>query len=90
MIIATCEDRHLPGSVALAVSVPIVMVASLLIGFLLGALAMWCVKTRSCCRTDEKQSPPPPNPVYDEVSHGREDQELHMQLKTNEAYAHVH
>ena len=42
------------------------------------------------CRTDEKQSPPPPNPVYDEVSHGREDQGLHIQLNTNEAYAHGH
>ena len=67
---------------ALAVSLPITHILSLLVGFLLGLLALWCWNKKA--RSAELEVPP--NPVYDEVSH---DRGVNVQLTTNEAYGHV-
>ena len=71
---------------ALAASLPMSLVC-LLVGFMLGLLVMWCCKRRSSSWASPEQPPPPPNPVYDEVAH---DRGASVEMKTNEAYGHVH
>ena len=72
--------------VALAVSLPITSLLSLLVGFLLGLLTMWCWNRKSAMKTSADLTTLPPNPVYDEVS---QDRGVNVQLTTNEAYGHV-
>ena len=70
---------------ALAVSQPITSLLSLLVGTLVGALAMWCWNKKSAMKTSADLTTVPPNPVYDEVSH---DKGVSVRLTTNEAYGH--
>ena len=72
--------------VALAVSLPITNLLSLLVGILVGVLAMWCWNKKSAMKTSADLTTVPPNPVYDEVS---QDRGVNIQLTTNEAYGHV-
>ena len=67
---------------ALAVSLPF----AILVGILVGALAMWCWNKKSTVKTSADLTTVPPNPVYDEVS---QDRGVNVQLTTNEAYGHV-
>ena len=71
----------------LAVSLPISILLSLLSGFLLGLLVMWCGRKCSASRKTATQTSfsVPLNPVYNEVSHG-----ANVQLQVNAAYGRVH
>ena len=71
---------------ALAVSLPIAILLSLLVGTLVGILAMWCWNKKSAMKTSTDMTAVQPNPVYDEVSH---DRGVNVQLTANEAYGHV-
>ena len=72
--------------VALAVSLPITSLLSLLVGTLVAALVMWCWNKKSAVKTSADLTTIPPNPVYDEVS---QDRGVNVQLTSNEAYGHV-
>jgi flagellar basal body-associated protein FliL len=73
---------------AVVISLSIMIVVTLLVGFLSGLLVMWCWFKKSSLKTstEETQYNAPPNPVYDEVSH---DRGVSVQLTTNEAYGHM-
>ena len=73
---------------ALAVSLPVAILLSLLVGFFLGALVTGLLVLQHCKKslTNPEQHPPPSIPVYEEVAHERG---VSLEMKTNEAYGHI-
>ena len=66
----------------LAILLPIAILLSLLVGYLLGLLSMWCCRKRS----ESAEFTVPPNPMYEEVSQSRN---ITVEMTANEAYGQV-